>query len=46
MNFISNYANFAYFLLIDGYGKYALQKELVAAPFAGWFKTATLRKPE
>ena len=48
LNFISTYANwlknfsFAHFLLIEGYWKYYLQKELVIAPFVERLKTATL----
>ena len=50
INFISAYANwlknfsFTHFLLIEGYRKYYLRKELVIAPFVERFKAATLRK--
>ena len=50
INFISTYANmfqhliFARFLLIEGYEKCALRKELVIiAPIVEWFKIATLK---
>ena len=36
---------FPHFLLIEGYGRYALCKEPVSATFVGRFKIATLRKP-
>ena len=41
---LSKHFIFAHLLLIEGYGKCALQKEPVIAPFLEWFKTATLRK--
>ena len=51
-NFISTCVNllrnffFAHFLLIEGYGKCALRKKLVIAPFVEQFKSATLRKSD
>ena len=50
INFITSYPvclksfSFAHFLVIEGNGKYSLQKESVITPFIEWFKTATLRK--
>ena len=51
MNFASTWNNLlkrcisADFLLMDGYAKGALRKELHIAPFVERFKTATLEKP-
>ena len=50
INFISNYSKllkhfiFPRFLLIEDYEQDTLRKEPIFAPFAEWFKIATLRK--